>query len=77
MEIYNINENTKLSNNSDSVLSLLTKNEETDEDKLSILNKQTKDNSKKKKKIYGPFLWIGFSCLKASATLRRQFTFYH
>ena len=29
------------------------------------------------KKIYGPFLWIGCNCLKARATLRRQFTFYH
>ena len=31
----------------------------------------------KKKKLYGPFLWIGFNCLKATATSRRQFTFYH
>ena len=30
-----------------------------------------------KKKMYGPFLWIGFNCLKARATSRRQFTFYH
>ena len=30
-----------------------------------------------KKKLYGPFLRIGFSCLKATATSRRQFTFYH
>ena len=22
-----------------------------------------------------PFLWMGFNCLKATATLRRQFTF--
>ena len=29
------------------------------------------------KKIYGPFLWMGFNCLKATATSRRQFTFYH
>ena len=28
-------------------------------------------------KLYGPFLWIGFKCLKATATSRRQFTFYH
>ena len=32
---------------------------------------------KKKKKLYGPFLWMGFNCLKATATSRRQFTFYH
>ena len=32
---------------------------------------------KKKKKLYSPFLWMGFKCLKATATLRRQFTFYH
>ena len=32
---------------------------------------------KKKKKLYGPFLWMGFNCLKARATSRRQFTFYH
>ena len=30
-----------------------------------------------KKKPYGPFLWIGFNCLKATATSRRQLTFYH
>ena len=29
-----------------------------------------------KKKLYDPFLWIGFNCLKATATSRRQFTFY-
>ena len=28
-------------------------------------------------KLYGPLLWMGFNCLKATATLRRQFTFYH
>ena len=32
---------------------------------------------KKKKKLYGPYLWMGFNYLKASATSRRQFTFYH
>ena len=32
---------------------------------------------KKMKNIMAPFLWIGFNCLKASATSRRQFTFYH
>ena len=26
--------------------------------------------------LYGPFLWMGFNCLKARATSRRQFTFY-
>ena len=42
----NINGNTKLSNNSDSVLSPLTNiNEETDEGALSILNKRRKENS--------------------------------
>ena len=30
----------------------------------------------KKLKLYGPFLWMVFNCLKASATPRRQFTFY-
>ena len=30
-----------------------------------------------KKKLYGPFSWMGFNCLKATATSRRQFTFYH
>ena len=30
-----------------------------------------------KKKLYGPFLWMGFNYLKARATSRRQFTFYH
>ena len=28
-------------------------------------------------KLYGPFLWMGFNCLKATATSRRQFTFHH
>ena len=31
----------------------------------------------KKTKLYGSFLWIGFNCLKATVTSRRQFTFYH
>ena len=30
-----------------------------------------------KKKHYGPILWMGFNCLKARATSRTQFTFYH
>ena len=29
------------------------------------------------KKLYGPFLWMGFNYLKATAISRRQFTFYH
>ena len=29
------------------------------------------------KKLYGSFLRMEFNCLKATATLRRQFTFYH
>ena len=32
---------------------------------------------KKKKNFMAPFLWMGFNCLKARATSRRQFTFYH
>ena len=32
---------------------------------------------KKKLKLYGPFLWMGFNYIKATATWRRQFTFYH
>ena len=31
----------------------------------------------KENKLYDPFLWKGFNCLKARATSRRQFTFYH
>ena len=38
---------------------------------------RTPSQKKKKKKLYGPFLWMGFNCLKARATSRRQFTFYH
>ena len=30
-----------------------------------------------KKELYGPFLWMGFNCVQARATQRRQFTFYH
>ena len=26
-------------------------------------------------KLYGPFLWMGFNCLKATATSRREFYF--
>ena len=26
------------------------------------------EHLKKKKKLYGPFLWMGFNCLKATAT---------
>ena len=33
------------------------------------------ESSKTFKKLYGPFLWMGFNCLKARATTRRQFTF--
>ena len=32
---------------------------------------------KNKKNFMAPFLWMGFNCLKATATSRRQFTFYH
>ena len=31
----------------------------------------------KLKKLYGPFLWMGFNCLNARVTSRRQFPFYH
>ena len=27
------------------------------------------------KKLYGSFLWMGFNCLKARATSKKQFTF--
>ena len=30
-----------------------------------------------KKRLYDPFPWMGFNCLKARTTLRVQFTFYH
>ena len=33
--------------------------------------------TQKKPQLYGPFLWMGLNCLKARATSRRQFTFYH
>ena len=33
--------------------------------------------SHRKKNLCGPFLWMGFNFLKATATSRRQFTFYH
>ena len=33
--------------------------------------------SRGKKELYGPFVWMGFNCLKATATSRKQFTFYH
>ena len=31
----------------------------------------------KKAQLYGPILWMGFNCLKARATWRMQFIFYH
>ena len=34
------------------------------------------EEAKKTKNVYGPFLWMGFNCLKASDTSRKQFTFY-
>ena len=37
----------------------------------------SRSDIKKKKQLYGPFLWMGFNCLKATATSRREFTFYH
>ena len=43
----------------------------------TIINCLTPRGQNYKKKLYGPFLWIGFNCLKASATSRTQFTFYH
>ena len=47
--------------------------------KSCIIDSETKGNYLPdiKKKLYGPFLWMGFNCLKARATSRRQFTFYH
>ena len=42
-----------------------------------VKNHAKEQNTKKKKKNYGPFLWMGFNWLKTRATSRRQFTFYH
>ena len=28
-------------------------------------------------KLYGPLSWMGFNCLEARVTSRRQFTFYN
>ena len=42
-------------------------------DAISLMNSP----KKKKKKLSGTFLWMGFNCLKASATSRTQSTFYH
>ena len=33
--------------------------------------------SKERKTLYGPFSWMGFNCLKAKKSLRRQFTCHH
>ena len=32
---------------------------------------------KRKINFMAPFLWMGFNCINATATSRRQFTFYH
>ena len=46
--------------------------------KLRNLGKfSKKSETLEKKKIYGPFIWMGFNCLKARVTPGRQFTFYH
>ena len=37
----------------------------------------TRQNNINSHILQGPFLWMGFNCLKATATSRRQFTFYH
>ena len=43
-----------------------------------ILKINAKPYKTLKKKLHGPFLlWMGLNCLKATATSRRQFTFYH
>ena len=57
--------NVKLSNSQRNKLKSAIKNETEVVLRLSL------------KKLYGPFLWMGFNCLKARATSRRQFTFYH
>ena len=41
------------------------------------MNRELSLTITKKPQLYGPFLWMGFNDLKASATSRRQFTFYH
>ena len=46
--------------------------------KQKAKNKLNRIIAPKKKQLYGPFfLWMGFNCFKATATSRRQFTFYH
>ena len=48
------------------------------EARVKILEAPDEVPDDKKKQLYGPFLlWMGFNCLKATATSRRQFTFYH
>ena len=42
---------------------------------FELLHSNQKACLKLKKKLYGPFFWMGFNCLKARATSRRQFTF--
>ena len=37
---------------------------------------ERKVNKKNFKKLYGPFWWMVFNCVKARATSRWQFTFY-
>ena len=41
------------------------------------LHSHVSKREKKKTKLYDPFLGIGFNCLIAKSTSRRQFTFYH
>ena len=43
----------------------------------SYLNQLYRIWLQKKNKLYGPFFWMEFNCLKARTTSSRQFTFYH
>ena len=49
----------------------------TELDKISELRYTYKRYYFTLKNFMAPFLWMGFNCLKATATSRRQFTFYH
>ena len=52
-------------------------NTEIDTLNLEKTEAETINQKRNFKKLYGPFLWMGFNCLKAKATTRRQFTLYH
>ena len=75
-QLLHHNEDVHTRNNSDkTALEIAEKNEY--RHVRNLLKNNERKSKKKKNKLYGSLLWMGFNCLKARANSRRQFTFYH